>query len=682
MIALPAIVAGHGRLVAEVPLTVARLNGGQPIITSFLFDALGASAAEGANINGPSVIRIPDWIPVSQRADPAAEYYLYFAHHHGDYVRLAWSDTIEGPWQLYRVGAGATIGQRGVLDLGPTDSIDVGNGLSLLDHVASPDALVDEVHQRVVLCFHAPAEFEAAPIGQRTFVATSSDGLEFRQGIEPVSVGAPYFRVFRREPDWFAIADHGQLYRAANRNDPWTPPASFDFGDDLWPRRGDNPFQADLYGAGLSLTLRHTAVRSDGDVLQIFHTRVGDSPERILLTTIDSIAGSQDAWDPTFPPQEVLRASPGWEGGAIPATPSAAGEAPEDVNQLRDPYVFEDRDGATYLFYAGRGEDAIGVARLEMEPCVDLDGDGTTGCNDCDDTDASVHPGAPQRCDGVNNDCADASWPNLAGTNEGDDDLDGLSECAGDCDDSRSTVYPGAPQLCNGRNDDCDDPSWPDVPTIELDLDGDSISACEGDCDDGNPAMHPGAVERCNGLDDDCDDRIDEGPSNSEDTDGDGVHELCDNCPSLANPNQDDADGDRVGDLCDNCPAAANPRQSDVDQDDEGDVCDLDDGLIFVLFLDQAGLEWQEEQGFDSWNWYRGDFGAFLSTGELTQEPGTNPLAVRQCGLLAAATLDVLPAPTPGVLAFYLVSGVVSGVEGDLGTASSGTPRFSHHPCR
>ncbi|MGH9869491.1 MAG: putative metal-binding motif-containing protein [Candidatus Polarisedimenticolia bacterium] len=133
--------------------------------------------------------------------------------------------------------------------------------------------------------------------------------------------------------------------------------------------------------------------------------------------------------------------------------------------------------------------------------CADQDDDGYTACEECLDTSAAVHPGAPQLCDGLNNDCNAPGWPSTAGTNEADDDLDGVSEC-------------------------------------------------QGDCADDNPARRPGLAETCNAIDDDCDGVVDETAAGV-DSDADGVRNACDNCVSDANPGQEDRDTDGQGDECD-----------------------------------------------------------------------------------------------------------------------------------
>ncbi len=61
----------------------------------------------------------------------------------------------------------------------------------------------------------------------------------------------------------------------------------------------------------------------------------------------------------------------------------------------------------------------------------------------------------------------------------------------------------------------------------------------------------------------------------SADGDGDGVPDLCDNCPDHGDSTQTDTDEDGLGDVCDNCVDVSNPDQLDRDEDGLGDACDL-----------------------------------------------------------------------------------------------------------
>ncbi len=58
------------------------------------------------------------------------------------------------------------------------------------------------------------------------------------------------------------------------------------------------------------------------------------------------------------------------------------------------------------------------------------------------------------------------------------------------------------------------------------------------------------------------------------DTDGDGVADPVDVCPTVPDPLQHDGDGDGRGDACDSCPATPDPTDRDQDGDGVGDVCD------------------------------------------------------------------------------------------------------------
>jgi len=77
----------------------------------------------------------------------------------------------------------------------------------------------------------------------------------------------------------------------------------------------------------------------------------------------------------------------------------------------------------------------------------------------------------------------------------------------------------------------------------------------------------------------------------NEDSDGDGIPDLIDNCPTASNPDQADVDSDNVGTACDNCPMHYNPEQSDLDGDGAGDACDLELADAIVILHVLAGMQ-------------------------------------------------------------------------------------------
>jgi hypothetical protein len=107
--------------------------------------------------------------------------------------------------------------------------------------------------------------------------------------------------------------------------------------------------------------------------------------------------------------------------------------------------------------------------------------------------------------------------------------MQGLAAACDDCDDNDGLVFPGATEACNGRDDNCNGlideglastTTWPD---LDEDGYGNPLGATQMgcatsmraanklDCDDTNAAIHPGAPEICDMKDDNCNGEIDEG---------------------------------------------------------------------------------------------------------------------------------------------------------------------------
>jgi hypothetical protein len=186
--------------------------------------------------------------------------------------------------------------------------------------------------------------------------------------------------------------------------------------------------------------------------------------------------------------------------------------------------------------------DGFGAGALSADSCVAPTADHVLPAygEDCDDESLIEYPGAPELCDGLDNDCdgltdiedgdldvstAIVVYRDVDGDGRGDPLQSGFS-CSGailpgfvdnadDCDDDDANIFIGAIETCNGVDDDCDtlvdtddvDVDLATAPSWWLDLDGDQwgdrdqeVVSCEQpnlyvgndlDCDDGDNDVGP-----------------------------------------------------------------------------------------------------------------------------------------------------------------------------------------------
>lgn len=262
-------------------------------------------------------------------------------------------------------------------------------------------------------------------------------------------------------------------------------------------------------------------------------------------------------------------------------------------------------DGTTW--YVDGDGDGSGDPDTVFAACTAQDGAVADG-GDCDDTDAEVHPGGDEWCNGVDDDCdgalddADTDfsgqswWPDADadGYGAGEDTLQ-TTDCAapegyaaegGDCDDGDAAVNPGAAEVCGGADDDCDgwtddaDDSLTEAPVWYIDADDDgygddavSTVACEaptgfvdeaGDCDDDDEGVHPGVDERCDDRDEDCDGVADDSAVDMSvwygDGDGDGYGDDADRVTACDAP----AGTSAAGGDCDDTDASVHPYAEEL----------------------------------------------------------------------------------------------------------------------
>jgi hypothetical protein len=185
--------------------------------------------------------------------------------------------------------------------------------------------------------YHGPTQVKKT--GQRTFLATSRDGLNFDS--QDVDLAPFYLRVFEHEGVFYGIAkdwnEGGCLLRSRSVEEP------FEVIRKIFPN------------------MRHVALRKEGSELTIFLSRLREKPECILVSRL-SLEGPAERWEPSDP-ELLLAPETDYEGGDLDPVESRPGPINKRVRALRDPAYYREGD-RQYLLYSIAGEWGIAVAEV------------------------------------------------------------------------------------------------------------------------------------------------------------------------------------------------------------------------------------------------------------------------------------------------------------------------------
>lgn len=312
-----------------------------------IIDAEDHPVLEG-NLNGPSLLRVPDWVSA-----PLGKYYLYFAHHEGRSIRLAFADELTGPWTIHKPGA-LSLEQSFFCQQPPTPSATHPDVLAAIatgmdgdyPHIASPDVHIDLARRKILMYYHGRIENGT----QQTRLAESDDGIIFTP-CAPL-LGDSYFRVFPCQGCHYAIAWGSKLYRSVDNG------YSFVEG----PRLTQENY-------------RHGAILIMAEEIYVIWSRAGDCPESLLISPLlvndatkeSSGGGANLDWKQwCLGSTDVLhKPERSWEGCTEPLQPSSYGGCMYPVNEIRDPCVYREGD-QVYLLYSVRGEQGLALGRIEL----------------------------------------------------------------------------------------------------------------------------------------------------------------------------------------------------------------------------------------------------------------------------------------------------------------------------
>lgn len=280
------------------------------------------------NINGPTVIKQN----LKFLGYPVSFYILYFADHHGDYIKLAVSKTPTGPFLRIRFWG---------LHLVWSPLQDRKN------HSASPE--VFEIGKRRYLLTHSPSRNLGKQV---TYVSRLYLGLICLR--TKTTILPSYTRLFFRNGKTYAVTIGGEIF-SVNPTDWSCSRIPLEKSMALTYESPDCP-----------IMIRHCHVVEHLGEFIMFFSRTGDAPERILASILNFDSAESAVLGR---PLTVLRPKENFEGANLPITPSKKGKAKTREHALRDPYVLLGEQ-ETYLYYSVAGEKGVAVSVIELDALI------------------------------------------------------------------------------------------------------------------------------------------------------------------------------------------------------------------------------------------------------------------------------------------------------------------------
>jgi len=283
-----------------------------------------------------------------------------------------------------------------------------------------------------------------------------------------------------------------------------------------------------------------------------------------------------------------------------------------------------DEGFAQITFYLDADGDSYGNSSVSQTSCT-APSNYVLDSTDCNDNDASINPGRPDTCDGIDNDCD----PNTAESCGCPADKPcgvspncmPLNQC-GSCG-----VVPT--EICDGVDNDCDGlvDEGLTQSTYYRDADGDGfgnrfviIIDCErpigyvlnrADCNDNDRDINPDAPEICDGIDNNCDNLVDNGCGCPTDKPC-GIFPNCvaDNACGLCGPTPAEICGDNIDNDCDGrvdedcfCSSISRIGITNINVIPVIGVCpDYNNGAVVKVDLPSSEYEYDFGEGYYSMN--------------------------------------------------------------------------------